>query len=452
MTIPPKKVVNADAGTADIVGGNDWDDLADWMNNVDKTGPVKINTRTYFRSGKKELRNPLDTASYIEIASAITTDRNVTEPLLAAGDTRVYEAHAQTLTNKTLLAELNTLALRRETVVTNIGGTTYAIKSDGTIGSSSATPEIPIQWALDSGDNIVFLPDSTYTLSAGFTGFTITTGHKTLEMSTNTKIMVPQGFTGACIKLEGNVLSARIRGGKLDEAGTPAKLWKGIHLKSTSSSAAIKHCHFDHIQIDHAGWMVYLECTASGAFINSCEFHHIYGYYPIVGFEWVDFAANDGFIHNYYNYIDVQADSNTLYGFKNAMSRNPVFINPTVQDMDSTDTQMVIDSSATDTLIIGGSLLSGGTTGLFTDNGSRTRIFGSRSGAEALRMNAGTIVTDTTTGLKIGTSTTQKLGFFNKTPIVQEPANADTSGATLANVEIEVNQIKQLLRNYGLMA
>jgi len=58
----------------------------------------------------------------------------------------------------------------------------------------------------------------------------------------------------------------------------------------------------------------------------------------------------------------------------------------------------------------------------------------------------------TTTGVKIGTSTTQKLGFFNATPIVQESANADTSGATLRQLETEVNQLKQLLRNYGLLA
>ena len=57
-----------------------------------------------------------------------------------------------------------------------------------------------------------------------------------------------------------------------------------------------------------------------------------------------------------------------------------------------------------------------------------------------------------TTGTKIGTATNQKFAFYNKTPIVQESANADTSGLTLANLEIEVNQLKQLLRNYGLMA
>ena len=69
-----------------------------------------------------------------------------------------------------------------------------------------------------------------------------------------------------------------------------------------------------------------------------------------------------------------------------------------------------------------------------------------------LDCNAKNLVLDITTGTKIGTATNQKLSFHGVTPIVQEPANADTSGLTLANLEIEVNQLKQLLRNYGLMA
>jgi hypothetical protein len=39
------------------------------------------------------------------------------------------------------------------------------------------------------------------------------------------------------------------------------------------------------------------------------------------------------------------------------------------------------------------------------------------------------IVLDTTTGTKIGTSTTQKLGFWNATPVVQQATNAYTSDA-----------------------
>jgi hypothetical protein len=44
------------------------------------------------------------------------------------------------------------------------------------------------------------------------------------------------------------------------------------------------------------------------------------------------------------------------------------------------------------------------------------------------------------------------VGFFGTAPTTQRPANADTSGAALGALETEVNQIKQLLRDYGLLA
>jgi hypothetical protein len=44
------------------------------------------------------------------------------------------------------------------------------------------------------------------------------------------------------------------------------------------------------------------------------------------------------------------------------------------------------------------------------------------------------------------------VGFFGTAPATQRPANADTSGVTLAALETEVNELKQLLRDYGLLA
>ncbi len=61
------------------------------------------------------------------------------------------------------------------------------------------------------------------------------------------------------------------------------------------------------------------------------------------------------------------------------------------------------------------------------------------------------IVLGTGNGTKIGTSATQMLGFFGATPVVQPPVNADTIGITLGQLEVEVNEIKQLLRNLGLL-
>ena len=58
----------------------------------------------------------------------------------------------------------------------------------------------------------------------------------------------------------------------------------------------------------------------------------------------------------------------------------------------------------------------------------------------------------TTTGTKIGTSATQKLAFFNATPIVQPAANPDTTDGLALTIQTEVNEIKGLLRAVGLMA
>jgi hypothetical protein len=60
------------------------------------------------------------------------------------------------------------------------------------------------------------------------------------------------------------------------------------------------------------------------------------------------------------------------------------------------------------------------------------------------------IVTDTTTGTKIGTGTTQKIGFFNATPVVQQAAVADATDA--ASTQARLNDLLARLRTLGLIA
>jgi len=60
------------------------------------------------------------------------------------------------------------------------------------------------------------------------------------------------------------------------------------------------------------------------------------------------------------------------------------------------------------------------------------------------------IVTDTTTGTKIGTGTTQKLGFFNATPIVRPAAIADATDA--ATTQARLNDLLAAMRSLGLIA
>jgi hypothetical protein len=60
------------------------------------------------------------------------------------------------------------------------------------------------------------------------------------------------------------------------------------------------------------------------------------------------------------------------------------------------------------------------------------------------------IVTDTTTGTKIGTATSQKIGFFNATPVVQQAAVADATDA--ASTQARLNDLLARLRTLGLIA
>ena len=84
-----------------------------------------------------------------------------------------------------------------------------------------------------------------------------------------------------------------------------------------------------------------------------------------------------------------------------------------------------------------------------------------RASAGLLEINNGTagqyrdlivrnLVTDTTTGTKIGTATTQKIGFFDATPVVQQAAVADATDA--ASTQARLNDLLARLRTLGLIA
>jgi hypothetical protein len=64
--------------------------------------------------------------------------------------------------------------------------------------------------------------------------------------------------------------------------------------------------------------------------------------------------------------------------------------------------------------------------------------------------DAGHITVGTTTGTKIGTATTQKLGFYNATPVVQPTAVADAT--TAIDVITQLNALLAKLRTLGIIA
>jgi hypothetical protein len=62
----------------------------------------------------------------------------------------------------------------------------------------------------------------------------------------------------------------------------------------------------------------------------------------------------------------------------------------------------------------------------------------------------GDLILTTATGTKIGTATTQKLGFFNATPVVQQAAIADATDAATAITQL--NDLLAAMRTLGLIA
>jgi hypothetical protein len=84
---------------------------------------------------------------------------------------------------------------------------------------------------------------------------------------------------------------------------------------------------------------------------------------------------------------------------------------------------------------------------------------GAASPTEALRISndrsitvsdGGNVVLGTTTGTKIGTATTQKIGFYNATPVVQPTAVADAT--TAVDVITQLNDLLAKLRTLGIIA
>ena len=64
--------------------------------------------------------------------------------------------------------------------------------------------------------------------------------------------------------------------------------------------------------------------------------------------------------------------------------------------------------------------------------------------------DAGNITLGTTTGTKIGTATTQKIGFYNATPVVQPAAVANAT--TAVDVITQLNDLLAKLRTLGIIA
>jgi hypothetical protein len=103
--------------------------------------------------GLLEINNPADTFQYILTGAAIVADRIVNFPLLTGTDTFVTEAMAQTLTNKTIDGDLNTILDIGETMMNvEVGAASTVLTSNGvglppTYQASAGGSDTP--WIID---------------------------------------------------------------------------------------------------------------------------------------------------------------------------------------------------------------------------------------------------------------------------------------------------------------
>lgn len=82
-----KQVINTDLGDSDHVGGDDWDILDNYFDDQDQDASrtAKINTKTRFRTGKLQLRNPANTFTTTFTTPAVTADTTAEFVYSAAG-------------------------------------------------------------------------------------------------------------------------------------------------------------------------------------------------------------------------------------------------------------------------------------------------------------------------------------------------------------------------------
>ena len=154
--------------TSNLVGGltfleTETDDLWQW--DGDSWNVISGNTVAQTLSSKT-LTSPVmttpqinDSASdhqYVFAVGNLAADRTVTLPVLTGGDTFVFNAHAQTLTNKTIVAGNNTLS---GVVNANLSGS--AAISNANLANSGIT------MAAESGSNDAVALGETFTFTAG---------------------------------------------------------------------------------------------------------------------------------------------------------------------------------------------------------------------------------------------------------------------------------------------
>jgi len=87
------------------------------------------------------IQNPAATFEYLFQAGAIAADRTVTLPVLAGNDTLVFEAHTQTLTNKTINTASNTITVA-EADISDLGTAAALVADNLSVFAATTSAEL----------------------------------------------------------------------------------------------------------------------------------------------------------------------------------------------------------------------------------------------------------------------------------------------------------------------
>ena len=463
-----KTVTNPSAGTAAKFGGADMNKISNLFSGTD-VDDVDINSDWKFRSGRHRQADSDNTHYYLTIGSNLSANRNVTEPLLTADDTRVYQAHTQTLTNKTIDLTTNSLALRQFTAqVTKKDSTYYARAFDGSLIDSGDVFEEVGQAAIDykAGDIVIGGVDPVNTeFNIDSTGLVISDQNVGTNLIINkANIVVPEGYTGNAIYMHNAAYSNISNYGFIYESGTEGatpRNWTGLKMEADDGDS----CAYNTINfyagagIFDVGTAIEIKATSSG-FVQANSF-------------------NDLSLQNYEVGVDFNSvTSGSLGGnmFNGCVFQCATYTTHAVKDVDNggDNTPNVFNGCIVWDLPGGGkgiTILSGGIVSIEggkmqyadADDASTTTMVNDTTYGVKIP-NSKNINLNTGTGTKIGTSTSQKLAFFNATPVSQRSgiSNVDSStvdntygaeeAAVLGSVRTKLNSVLQVLEDMGITA
>lgn len=294
-----KIVTNADVGTADIVGGDDWDQVA-----------TAINTKvpSYINQPFKYLIH--------------RTSDNPSTPLICKN---------------------------QQTGITEFSGLTGAC-------------EDVFQYALTNSLRAsIYVAPGSYTMSAGFAGLTVSQVETTLVMDPGALLNVPQGYSGSLIIIGNGNSKSVIRGGRLTENGTPQKLWNAFLLNSTTAGIGTLSISDTYIRFADTGIKLHTQDT-TGPFINACTFNNIFIDTTRNGIVFDHTGSYtdqlSGCNTNMFSNITYQADASTVYGIKDVNGRRNMFLNDYIVDFSGAQITCNITANARNTQIIGGTVTS----------------------------------------------------------------------------------------------